>query len=147
MYLLMTMIVIMITMITPKHFVIRWILSSRHSGENISPGVHKSWESGRPWQVNFVGWRLIFVIPQVGICFMSPFWYLEFGGNVSICGKSVHPCTSLLHIVRLRFGDKNCQKYEAELFSSDVQFNTISLGPSYQCSKCKRLTGSFTRRW
>jgi hypothetical protein len=29
-------------------------------------------------QVNFVRWRLIFVGPQHGICFMSPFWGLEF---------------------------------------------------------------------
>ena len=27
--------------------------------------------------VSFVRWRLIFVVPHYGTCFMSPFWHLE----------------------------------------------------------------------
>jgi hypothetical protein len=29
------------------------------------------------WPLNFVRWRLIFVYPQYGTCFMSPLWRLE----------------------------------------------------------------------
>jgi hypothetical protein len=33
---------------------------------------------------NFLRWRLIFVDPQCGTCFMSPFWRLESSGGVCI---------------------------------------------------------------
>jgi len=42
--------------------------------------VHKFWMPGCPG-TKFLWWHLIFVGPWYGICFMSPFWYLEFWGG------------------------------------------------------------------
>ena len=44
-----------------------------------------------PWRLHFVRWCLIFVDPQYGTCFMSPFWRLEFWGVSDFFGKFVHP--------------------------------------------------------
>jgi len=34
-----------------------------------------------PWRLNFALWRLISVVHQYGICFMSPSWPLIFWGG------------------------------------------------------------------
>jgi hypothetical protein len=57
------------------------------------PGVHKSWAQGRP--DDCVQWRLVFVGPQYGICFMSPFWRLEFW---KICGPLLYGTAQFLII-------------------------------------------------
>jgi hypothetical protein len=43
-----------------------------------------------PWLLNFVQWRLIFVGPQYGTCFVSPLWRVEFWGASKIYTKFVH---------------------------------------------------------
>ena len=40
-------------------------------GAKIPPAVS-------PWRLNYVQWRLIYVGPGFGTCFMSAFWRLEF---------------------------------------------------------------------
>ena len=39
----------------------------------------------------FLQWHLIFVDPQYGTSFVSPFWSLQFWGGFKILGKYVHP--------------------------------------------------------
>jgi hypothetical protein len=45
--------------------------------KNTSKGA-KSQVPGHPSELNFIWWCLIFMGPQNGTSFMSPFWYLEF---------------------------------------------------------------------
>jgi len=45
--------------------------------------------TGRP---KIVRWRFIFVGSQYGTRLISPFWRLEFGGDLQIFGKSVDLC-------------------------------------------------------
>jgi hypothetical protein len=40
-----------------------------------------------PWQINFVLRRLVFVDPQQGTRFVSPFWRLQFCDGFYIFGK------------------------------------------------------------
>jgi hypothetical protein len=48
--------------------------------------------SSSPWQVNSVRWRLTYVGPQYGACFMSVFWSLEFWDGCHIFLRNF--CTS-----------------------------------------------------
>jgi hypothetical protein len=41
-------------------------------------------------QLHFVGWHPIFVGPQYGTCFKSPFWRLKVWGGAQNFGKFVH---------------------------------------------------------
>ena len=57
-----------------------------------------------PWQLHFVLWCLIFMDPQYGTCFMLPFLHPEFGADLQIFEKYVHPdlsfsmpCSNELH--------------------------------------------------
>ena len=43
-------------------------------------------------RLKFIRWRIIFVSPQFGTCFMSSFWSPEFGGDSWIFRKSVQFC-------------------------------------------------------
>lgn len=51
-----------------------------------------------PCRLNFVQWRLMFVVLVV-----SPSWRLAFWGSSSIFGKFVYPCVSTLCSVSVRF--------------------------------------------
>jgi len=62
----------------------------------------------------FVWWRLLFVDPQNGTCFMSAFWHLEFWGGFCIFRVSVHPlvwvtvlvlCTEVLQLCTVKIFD------------------------------------------
>jgi hypothetical protein len=49
-----------------------------------------------PWRLNLYGGPQYLLIPQYGICFISPFWRLEFWRGSWNFGKFVHPCTNIL---------------------------------------------------
>ena len=67
-------------------------------------------ESRSPRLLNFVPCRTIFVGPDYGTCFMSPFWPLEFLDCYWIFAKSAQSCSvSVLQLVTYKqaFGGKN----------------------------------------
>jgi hypothetical protein len=53
-------------------------------------------------RLSSVKWRLKFMCPLNGTCFISPFWRLEFWGGFYVFGKSVDPVLTWLPFVYLR---------------------------------------------
>jgi hypothetical protein len=52
-----------------------------------------------PCRLNFVRWRLIFLDPKCGTCFMPLFWRLKSWGGSYIFEKFVHPCCTMYIIL------------------------------------------------
>jgi hypothetical protein len=60
------------------------ILTLSVEGDWMVVGVHKP---RSPWRTHFLCWRLIFVGPQCGNCFISHFWRPEFWRGFCSSGK------------------------------------------------------------
>jgi hypothetical protein len=77
--------------------------------------VHKSQASGH-WATTFCMVVPNIVGPRHAICFMSPFWKLEFLGYSHIFGKLVQPCSmnfckSLYHASKQHYKDTAVLQY------------------------------------
>jgi len=66
------------------------------------------------WQLNCVQWHVIFVGPQYGTCFMSPFWCLEFWGGLYIFTQFLHPCFKIICILYHKYN--YCQTLQTMRF-------------------------------